>query len=491
MTPWEALRQRALRQPHGLAVVDSQRSWTHAELAGRVLALADAFDRRGLRRASSCLPNGADALATDLALRLIEAVHAPLPPFFTEAQKEHAERSAGLDWRILPGDGGGSEALGLTLRPAAGCAAELALPPKTALVSFTSGTSAAPKGACLAAAQLDRVAAAVLRRFGDGVPRRHLALLPMALLLEQVAGAYAALLSGAVLFLPELGECGLHGAASVDPLQLAQAIDRWQPESCILVPQLLKAWLAAGSASGFPRSLRFVAVGGAPVAARLLAAAEGLGLPVYQGYGLTECGSVLSINAPGANRPGSVGRVLDHVRLEFAADGELLVAGSVFLGYAGSPGSSPLVHRTGDLGYLDGDGYLHLLGRRREVYITAFGRNVAPDWVEGELCGHPLIAQAYVEGEGRASALALILPRSPQCDVGSLRRAVAEVNAGLPDYARVGAFHLLDQPFSASNGQLTGNGRLRREAIRQRQSALLAAAPPILIDTSATELALP
>jgi long-subunit acyl-CoA synthetase (AMP-forming) len=120
---------------------------------------------------------------------------------------------------------------------------------------------------------------------------------------------------------------------------------------------------------------------------------------------------------------------------------------------------------------------VHLEGRRKAMYITAWGRNVSPEWVESELTQHPRIAQALAFGEGRAQAAALLVPRDPAIAPAELERAVAEVNAGLPDYARIGAVLRADEPFSAANGLLTGNGRPRRAAILARYGAALAACP--------------
>src|SRR5690606_7911494 len=104
-------------------------------------------------------------------------------------------------------------------------------------------------------------------------------------------------------------------------------------------------------------------------------------------------------------------------------------------------------------------------GRRKNVFITAFGRNVSPEWVESELLSHPALAQAVVWGEAQADNVAVLVPRRGDLDDAALVRALAEVNADLPDYARIARFVRAPLPFSAANGLLTGNGRPRREAI--------------------------
>jgi long-subunit acyl-CoA synthetase (AMP-forming) len=246
--------------------------------------------------------------------------------------------------------------------------------------------------------------------------------------------------------------------------------------SAIMVPQMLHALVVAlGMGARAPATLRFIAVGGAPVSPRLLDGAQQLGLPVYEGYGLSECASVVAVNSPEASKPGSVGKPLPHVKLRFADDGEIFVGGAVFEGYLGleeKPGSDGY-WASGDAGYLDDEGYLHLTGRKKNMFITSFGRNVAPEWVERELTIHPVIANAAVFGEARPWNVALIVPRElPGVNRDSaIAEAVAAANRGLPDYAQVRKWLLADEPFTVHNGLLTSNGRLRRAEIWARYEA--------------------
>jgi long-subunit acyl-CoA synthetase (AMP-forming) len=192
------------------------------------------------------------------------------------------------------------------------------------------------------------------------------------------------------------------------------------------------------------------------------------GLPVYEGYGLSECASVTTLNTFTDWRRGSVGRPLPHLQLRITDDGEVLVAGNLFAGYLGEP-APQTDHgwwRTGDMGYLDDDGFLFLTGRRRNVFITAFGRNVSPEWVERELVLEGPIAQAAVFGEARPWNAAVLVPAFG-ADSGELAAAVAHANQGLPDYARITEWIIADQPFTPDNGQLSGTGRIRRHVIHQ------------------------
>ncbi|MGQ3058276.1 MAG: AMP-binding protein, partial [Nevskia sp.] len=219
--------------------------------------------------------------------------------------------------------------------------------------------------------------------------------------------------------------------------------------------------------------LRVVAVGGASVSPRLIDRAVALGLPVYEGYGLSECGSVVALNRPGAARPGSVGRPLPGLDVQVSDRGELVVSGRGFLGYVGEAAraaDAPVA--TGDLGHFDADGYLHLDGRSKNLIVTAFGRNVSPEWIERELTVAAAIPQAAVFGDGQPSLSAVIASTASDAAIDA---ALAAVNALLPDYARVRRWLRADAPFSTANQQLTANGRPRRAAIVAAYGARLTA----------------
>jgi long-subunit acyl-CoA synthetase (AMP-forming) len=267
--------------------------------------------------------------------------------------------------------------------------------------------------------------------------------------------------------LPGEAETGLEGSARFDPARLLACIATYEAESIILVPQLLAA-LVAALERGAPRPerLKLVAVGGGRVSPAALARAERVGLPVYEGYGLTECASVVALNTPAARRVGSVGRPLPHAAVTIDAHGEIHVAGAAASGYAGSA-HAPRSIATGDLGYLDAEGFLHVTGRRKNLFITSFGRNVSPEWVEAELCEEPVIAQAAVFGEARPWNVAVIVA-APGAQPAQIRAAIDAANRRLPDYARVGDWLAAPRPFTPANGELTLNGRNRRAAIELR-----------------------
>lgn len=468
-----------------------------AALGERVRTLVDALAASGARRFASRLDNGPDWLALDLAIRALDAVHVPLPTFFSPAQIAHALTSSGADAVILPAIVHAGAALPdafaacpalaldghltlLRLDPAA-----VALPTGTACITFTSGTTGAPKGVCLDAASLLAVAQSLADAAAPLAPKRHLCLMPLSTLLENVAGLYAALISGAEIAVPPLAEVGYTGASGLDVPTLIACLHRYRPDSAILLPQLLLALvMAAEQGATLPDSLTFLAVGGGRVGPALLARAEALGLPVYEGYGLSECASVVCLNRPGAVRAGSVGRPLPHAKVS-AIDGELFIEGVRCLGYLGGDPLPPGAIATGDLGHIDTDGFVHITGRRKNVFITSFGRNVSPEWVESELLQHPAFAQAIVHGEAQPFNVAIVWPRRADLDAAALLEALNDVNRGLPDYAQVRDIVRADAPFSFADGLLTSNGRPRRDAILARYRAAVDARYAAALESTA------
>lgn len=468
------LEQAARRRPRGVLLSDGSRGLA----SGRVVAQADAIAAQLARGAgplslASRLDNGIDALLLDFAVRVAGGVHVPLPPYFSPPQVAHALADSGASWLVLPSQmpapgpdwvEASLPFLGQSRGWRRAVAAPARWPAGTACITYTSGTTGQAKGVCLDEPTLLAVARSLSAAMAPLSPRRHLCALPLATLLENV-GAYAALASAAEIRLPGLAELGYSGASGLQPQRLLACIERYRPHSMILVPQLLDGLLQAVEDGGRPApGLRCVAVGGAHVPQSLRARAALAGIPLFEGYGLSECGSVVCLNRPGASRPGSVGKPLPHVRLRVDAEGEVHVAGTSFLGYLDGPAAGDEV-ATGDIGRLDADGFLHLLGRRRHVFITSYGRNVAPDWIEAELCASPLIAQAVVDGEARPRNIAVVVPRDPRSSDADLRQAVDAVNARLPDYARIAEVLRSPEPFTPTNGLATANGRVRRDRV--------------------------
>lgn len=464
------LQAHAEAQPKRLALWGDSERVDYQSLLQEVQRREALLRMQGVKVFALALENGTEAVLWDLAGLFAGIACVILPPFFSPAQRAHclqqsqatlviAEESMaeelkscdfrhdGLFWRSMAQAGNAH------------------LPAGTAKITYTSGTTGTPKGVCLSAEAMLRVARELESVSRSSAPQHYLVVLPLAVLLENL-GIYAALLAGATLSVPSQRQLGIQGASGVDWPRLLGLLMVRGAQSLILVPQLLLGLVTAIERGAVPASgFRFIAVGGAKVSVDLLQRAVRVGLPVYEGYGLSECASVVCLNRPDAHRPGSVGKPLSHVQVRLAEDGEVLVSGSTLLGYLGEPAFNGEWWPTGDIGEFDSDGYLYLRGRKKHQFTTSFGRNVNPEWVEAELTQRGAIAQAFVHGESLSRNVALLWPFDPSCPDSVLETAVQAANAGLPDYARVGQWRRLQQPFTPANGLLTANGRPRRDAI--------------------------
>lgn len=462
----ERFWQRLASHDGRIALRDGERAWSYADLLGEVGSRELLLRQNGARRLAIALDNGPEWLFWDLAALMAGVVCVPLPGFFSPSQQRHVLDSAGID-TLVTADPHGFVALefvqqgDLCRREVASPAA---LPADTAKITYTSGTTGQPKGVCLSAEAMLGVAQSIADATAGSGIERHLCVLPLAVLLENLAGNYAPLLLGACLEIPALATVGMRGASQFELPAFLATLARVRPSSLILLPQLLLALVgAAERGAALPGSLRFIAVGGGRVAPQLLERAAALGLPVFEGYGLSECASVVCLNRPGARRIGSVGRPLPHAGVRLAEDGEVLVRGAAFLGYLGEPAGPGEWLATGDLGHWE-DGFLVLHGRKKHQFVTAFGRNVNPEWVEAELVQQAAIAQAWLHGEALPANVAVLVPRNAASDA-ALQAAVEAVNATLPDYARIHRWLRATHPFSEASGLATGNGRLRRAAL--------------------------
>ena len=204
----------------------------------------------------------------------------------------------------------------------------------------------------------------------------------------------------------------------------------------------------------------------------------GMGLPIMQGYGQTEAGPVISANPPDAIRTDTVGRVLEGVELRIAQDGEILVRGDLVMdGYWGQPAATEAVLRdgwlhTGDVGVLESDGYLRITDRKKDMIVLSGGENVSPAKVEGMLMAEPEIAQAVVDGEGRAGLSALLVPAEGFDEV-AVAVAVSRTNMRLSVTERIRR-HRTVGPFTIENGLLTPTQKIRRPLVLRSHAPTLA-----------------
>lgn len=473
------LMGHAERKGSATALRSTDEALSYSELVVAVSAFARELRATDCQCVGLAMNNGINWAVADLAAMSIGVTVVPIPEFFSARQVQHVIDTAGIDlmisadendervaddggWLSLPPSARGHH---LALRTVATPA-----PPFAGKVTFTSGSTGEPKGVRLANATLMSTSEAIVAALAPLAPRRHLCMLPLATLLENIAGLYAPLLNGTEVIVPGTDKTGLQGA-SLDIERFASLLNSADADTLILVPQLLTA-LVTLSELGLVKadSFRFIAVGGGRVSRSLLDRADTLGLPVFEGYGLSECCSVLTLNLPGQARPGSVGKPLAEAALRIADSGEVEVRRPLMDGYVNGEPLAPGWYGTGDLGYFDADGYLYLQGRSRNVFITAYGRNVNPEWIEAALTQQAPIADAVAYGEAQDHNLALLWLRYPQSD-DELEALVSAVNSELPDYAQVHAFRVIDTPLKPSHK--TSNGRLKRKALLQEFMPLI------------------
>jgi long-chain acyl-CoA synthetase len=248
--------------------------------------------------------------------------------------------------------------------------------------------------------------------------------------------------------------------------------------------------------------LRLVSCGSAPLAQDLIEFFWAVGVPIYQGYGLTETSPIVSTNIPSANRTCSVGPIVPNVEVRIAADGEIEVRGPcVMRGYYQRPDDTRATFTadgwllTGDIGRLDDDGFLYVTDRKKELLKTAGGKFVAPQPIENLLKSSPYISSAVVVGDRRKFVCALIVPNFPVLEAlakerglpgGSrgdlaaqpwvrerIEQELARVCAPLAHYESVKRFALLSEDFTFEGGELTYTLKLKRRVIEQKYAAII------------------
>jgi long-chain acyl-CoA synthetase len=484
----QAIEQFAITQPNHIALCNNDFKISYANLIEQIETVKTYISQRNPKVIGLALDNSLAWAVIDLAAMALNIPIVPIPMFFTAAQRKHTLQDAGATLifcdtlsqfeGLIDVDEVSVNLNSLEIAHQRLLSVKInridipTLPANTIKITYTSGSTAQAKGVCLALATIEQVATSLKVATQANANDHHLCMIPLSTLLENLAGIYVPLLAGATVSILPLAHVGIQGSSGFDAKTFMQAILQQQATSIILTPELLLALITCIEA-GFPSptQLRFIAVGGASVSPKLLEKARKLNLPVFEGYGLSECGSVVSLNSASNVRLGSVGKPLAHIQIAFSDTGEILVKGAQMLGYLNASSVQCDVAQeangfveTGDLGYLDDDGFLYVTGRIKNLFITSFGRNVAPEWVERELNLMPSIAQAALFGEAMPLNTAIIVP-APYATLDAITADIAKVNFNLPDYAKVGRWINADEPFSLKNAQLTANHRLRRSQI--------------------------
>jgi long-chain acyl-CoA synthetase len=387
-----------------------------------------------------------------------------------------------------------------------------------ATIVFTSGTAGMPKAVCLTQNNLVATAEASVEHLAFRLPAlRTLHWLPFAhlfgrigLYLDLVTGAHATYARGLEHVAEDLRLARPHVLFTV-PKALARfrqgilrQIDsqpRWKRalvhrlvaaaakprEQSLLrrrIPgadRLLKramTVLRRQVVGAFGGNLQLVVVGSAPVSPETFDLFETLGIAVREGYGMTETSGVACVNPYGAAQRGTVGSAIRTIEVKIAGDQELLVRGpSVFQGYL--DGQQNLAaftpdgwFRTGDLGEQMADGYVRIVGRKKDIIITDGGENVTPERLETALAAQPFIKDAVVIGDRRPYLVAVLnvdgARESSETPAESAHRALTSVNRTLAAFERIRQFVIAQEDFSVDNGELTTSFKKRRRVIEER-----------------------
>ena len=406
-------------------------------------------------------------------------------------------------------------------------------------IIYTSGTTGVPKGVMLT--HRNMLHGAYWAGLKTSMVRDNdtmLSFLPMSHVLERVNGYYTTIVNG----------CELTFADSIE--KVPENMIEYKPTIMVSVPRLfekaysrifetvhdmsvLKRWIfhksvAAGRRYAEHRyvraekvpfgvafgnwlgeilvfkklrgrlggTLRAFCSGGAPLDRTINEFFWAIGVPILEGYGLTETSAAISLNTPKQVRFGSVGTPIEGMEFKVEADGEILVRGPcVTRGYWNDPASTAEAFsdgwfKTGDVGKIDDEGYVYITDRKKELIITAGGKNIAPQPIENELKLDKYISQAFVFGDRKPYLTALIVPNFDRLvefagenhinyfDMDDLvmhepveellEQRIAEVNAKLPRWETIKRFILLPRDFSIEGGELTPTLKLKRKVIVEK-----------------------
>ena len=422
------------------------------------------------------------------------------------------------------------------------------LPGDLLTIIYTSGTTGDPKGAMLSHGNIASNVLLGLKVLQPRAGERILSLLPLSHIFERTGGHYLMLHSGVRIYYAESLQTVARDLLEVRP-QVLLAVPRIyekiygkvreQVNAGGFLKRLVFHWVTAVGGriapylyeerrpglvlrvagklcdrllfnrirALFGGRLRLAATGGAAIHPRILEFFWAAGIPIFEGYGLTETSPILSLCCRGEMRPGYVGRpVLDSWEgkpfVALAEDGEILCRGpNVMLGYWEDPAATREAiddqgyFHTGDIGEMDLKGRLKITDRKKEIIVTSGGKNIAPQPIENALRADKYIEQAVVLGDGRHFIAALVVPNFPELRrwasyhklvfgsdgelialpeaVAKVMRRVERVNAQLSNYERIRKIALLERELTAESGLLTPSLKVRRKAVNEAYAGII------------------
>ncbi len=415
-------------------------------------------------------------------------------------------------------------------------------PEEASMVVYTSGTTGAPKGALISSKNVLEISREVVPLLGANEDDLILSYLPLCHVAEKIFTVFIPLTVGCTVHFGESIETVQSDLREVSPTIFLGVPRIWEKmyasvqlkmkDSSWLKRTLFDyfgrkgteiserrrrgesgaldslTWLVGDMVLFRPlqerlglRRCRLPVTGAAPISGELLSWFNGVGVPILEGYGQTECAGVCHINPPGENRIGTVGKTLPLLDCKIADDGEILVRGpAVFVGYLNRPDATEETVQdgwlhTGDIGSIDEDGYLSITGRKKEIIITAGGKNLSPEYIENALKISPYIKEAIAIGDRRKFVSALIqidfdavsdwatrrkLTHTSFEDLASKDEVVelieGEIEAANEKLARVEnvrAFRLLPKELHQDDGEVTATQKVRRSNVEEKFSYLI------------------
>ncbi len=371
-----------------------------------------------------------------------------------------------------------------------------------AMLIYTSGSTGQPKGVMVTygafSAAADLVTRELRRRLGEGGASRSLSYLPLAHSMERTWGEGGSLVDGRThVFFSESLETFLDDLRRARPTTFSSVPRLWlkfqQGVFAKMPPEKLDRLLSIPILRGIVGrkvlrglgldSVALAGSGSAPLPAELIRWYRKLGLPLYEGYGMTEDNSYSHISDADHAEPGYVGVPLPGVQVKLSPEGEILIKSpGQFSGYYKQPELTAAsftedgFFRTGDLGERRPDGLLKITGRVKELFKTTKGKYIAPVPIENQLNAHPMIELSVVSGAGQSAPYALVLlaeelrPRLAEPAVrtqveAELGKLLRDVNARLADHERLKTIVVVPEPWSIDNGMLTPTMKVRRSRI--------------------------
>jgi long-chain acyl-CoA synthetase len=420
-------------------------------------------------------------------------------------------------------------------------------PDDLATIIYTSGTTGEPKGTMLSHANISQNAEACLKVIELKPTDVSLCFLPLSHIFERMAGLYTMLAAGVSIAFARSIETVAEDAAQVRPtvltgvprfyekvrmrvlenarsqpllrrgifywalgegLRKARARLAGRPHFAPLAP-LADRLVGSKVRARIGGRLRMGFSGGAALHPMVLEFFIAMGIPIIEGYGLTETSPVISLTPLGRERPGSVGPLIPGAEVKIAPDGEILTRSPyVMQGYWHNEAATEEAMRggwfhTGDVGFLDPDGYLHLTDRLKDLLVTSGGKNVAPQPIEARLKASKWITEAVLIGDHRPCIVALLVPNFERLEslarrngwpfasrrellarpeiLAIVQRRMDRLNESLAPFEQIKRFALLDQEMTQEGGELTPTLKVRRRVIRERHAGLiesLYASPP-------------